>query len=80
MRTLTAVQRQGHQQALRITEKRSGGPDCSNCRSSKVEIVGGKFEFVCKVGFAMPAKECPGYKDARMSVLINYYKVIGADY
>lgn len=79
-RALTIVQRQGHERALHAIPRGKVAPaDCSNCRNSRLEIQQGKFAFVCKAGFMCIlgiAQTCPGYKDSRRPVLINFLQTI----
>lgn len=79
-RTLTLVQRKGHDQAMHYTPREKHNmPDCSNCRNSRVELVKGRFAFLCKIGFAPIegiAPTCPGYRDARNPCLINFLQTV----
>lgn len=78
-RALTIVQRKSMEQILPTPKVKREAKDCSNCRNSQVQIVDGRFKFVCRIGFAALdgiAKSCPGYRDARQALCGNYLRGI----
>jgi hypothetical protein len=67
-----------HRNAMQSTFKgKSKAPSCADCRKSKCERIGTKWEIVCMLKHALTPQTCPDFRDARQNLNPNYLLGMG---